>query len=201
MAGIDNSMLKDKKIKVLVFGCVVPICVILLAFSALATWFFYSTRLIETLVAEGDNFKVYEYRYEADDPSFKVKIYDSAGELINEAGPIYYRPTVIQSDDLIAIRSATGFSFLSEFYYDISSDLFSEVFPSPIRLENRLVLYMTESDDEPALIVQDKFDTDVYYKEFRFDFSPVENRHEAAGGCHTYRRPIYQGHLPQRRRF
>ena len=86
--------------------------------------------------------------------------------------------TYINEDLLeIAIGAGTGLSLVQ--FYSIKNDLFSVIFESPLLIENELVAYMSLSDGIIKFVVQNIFDTGIYYNEFLLDFSPVANPKDA----------------------
>ena len=135
----------------------------------------YEDAQVSTLLSCGKNFKTFDIAKNYS-PQYLYEIYNNSGEMVKRETVMNHPPTIIYpSDSLLSIEIVAGTELWLTQYYDTDKDLFSEVFPSPLALQDNKVVYMVFADNAYKLIVSDIFDPSKYYKEFSLDFSPVAN--------------------------
>ncbi len=79
---------------------------------------------------------------------------------------------LVYENGLLVLDYGYGGNAWDERYYDISASRVSRFFPSPEAVSDKLVAYfVSESNGQIKLIVQDIFDSSAYYKEIVRDFS------------------------------
>ena len=83
-------------------------------------------------------------------------------------------PSIEYVDDtLISITIGVGTGTFITQYYDISRDLFSELYDSPIAVGYGNVVYMEWLNSSLRLVTTNIFDNLAFYKEFELDFAPT----------------------------
>ena len=131
-------------------------------------WNYLSTLTI--LYKSGDNYEIYT---DEGVTGFYYIVKDGHGELLDQGYHNWKGSFDLEyQNGLLVLDYGYGGNAWDERYYDISGGRVSRVFPSPEAVSDKLVAYfVSESDGQIKLIVQDIFDSSVYYKEIVRDFS------------------------------
>lgn len=173
----DEGVKRARRKAALILGI---IAFVLIAFVSYKIWDFIVLTKTRTVVSQDKNFKVYMWRFEDDwfDPRWEYVIYDASGKVVREPDYIDSSYNITQTDEIVTIRVGSESSYSVE-YYDIVSNRFSPVFMTPIWLGNDIAVTKDFMYSEVVVVAQDKFDPNVFYREYKFDVSPVEYASEA----------------------
>lgn len=132
-----------------------------------------STNAKEKVISAGKNFKVINIG-KGEERKFRFFIYDSNKKIVKQGEVERMEPLISYIDAAtLEIRFNGGTSAILCQYYDIPNNLFSQQFWNPEVVQNRLVVYTDGKDKSIKLIVQNIFDTKLFYREYLRDFSQV----------------------------
>ena len=133
---------------------------------------------MDTVYKQGANYIVLS---DVSSYNFYYYIKDNDGYIIDE-GYHGYRGSfdIIQENNFVTLNYGYGGNAWFERYYDISNGRVSRFFERPIQNNDELVAFFTVNsvNDAIVLIIQNKFDPDVYYKEVVRDFSDFVIKNE-----------------------
>jgi len=103
---------------------------------------------------------------------YKLYVKAIDGQVLEES---YYQKPLLKyiTDNLLEIGAPAGTGVINYRYYSLSENKFSEYFEIPSLVENGVIVYMSGAVSDIKLIVQDIFDKDKLYKEFKRDFWQV----------------------------
>lgn len=105
---------------------------------------------------------------------FHYLIRDDSGYIVDEG---YHNQRgsfdIHQNGELLTMNYGYGGNVFYERYYDIANGTISRFFENPIASSNELVAYFIVKDSNKGivLIIQNKFDPKIYYKEIVREFS------------------------------
>lgn len=95
-------------------------------------------------------------------------------------------PTFTEKNGILKRHQGCGTGCWIDQYYDTVNRIRSQPFESPIASNDKLIVYFDYHDEGITLVVQDIFDRQTYYKEFKRDFqfkySPFINAEFISGG-------------------
>lgn len=126
------------------------------------------------VIQAGKNFCIYKENI----TQVKYDILNSNGEIV--FSDTTERPLEITmiNDDIVDIAVGMGTGITKHRYYNSKKNLFSEDFLYVVANINELVAYIyvpnEHSFENRTVVVQNIFDDNLYYKEFRLDFSNVD---------------------------
>ena len=129
----------------------------------------------ETVIASGTHYVIYEI-IDNDEIAYRYEIIGINGDIVKSETTWTYPNIISMFDDaVLSISRGAGTGTFSTQYYDISRDVFSDIFLSPMAEEYGCVVYLDVINDTIKLVVRDIFDKSMLYKEFEIDFSPTAN--------------------------
>ena len=138
-----------------------PICILLIAVSRPQYFIEAKFGIIKSdkhfFIVGDDESRIYEYT-----------IFDAKGKIVEKSRVERVLPTILYiSDNIIAICFHGGtYANLCK-YYNIDRNIFSDEFWNPFLVADGQIVYLDGIAQQ--LIVQDIFDTGVFYKEFPID--------------------------------
>lgn len=130
----------------------------------------YSLNDIDTLYKKDKNYEILSNKNLT---VFEYTIRDNNSDVM-DFGYHDYRGSfdIIQENDFLTLNYGWGGSSWYERYYDVSNGRVSRFFARPAGNSNDLVAYFAFKEDHTlVLVIQDIFDSNVFYKEIKRDFS------------------------------
>lgn len=124
------------------------------------------------LIDSGDYFKLYD-----DTLSETYEIYNSQGELVRTETTDDPISITMLNESILDISICKGTGITQHTYYDAEQNTFSTKFSYVICTDGELIAYIGLSEDgadNKSLIVQNIFNKEVYYKEFKGAFDEVD---------------------------
>lgn len=124
------------------------------------------------LIDSGDYFKLYD-----DTLSETYEIYNSQGELVRTETTDDLISITMLNESILDISIGKGTGITQHTYYDAEQNIFSTEFSYVICTDGELIAYIGLSEDgadNKSLIVQNIFNKEVYYKEFKGAFDEVD---------------------------
>lgn len=120
------------------------------------------------LHTKGEQYEVYT---DNDGTGYYYIIYNIKQDIIDEGYCSWKFNAIEQKDNLLELSYGTsGGPFFNARYYDLENDRVSRLFAMPLATTTDLVAYFEHDDAGIKLVIQDIFDSSVYYKEI-FDES------------------------------
>jgi len=127
----------------------------------------------EKVISEGKNFEVLDIS-KGTERKYRFCIYDSNSKIVDQDEVERMEPLISYVDGTtLEIRFNGGTNATCCQYYDTSNNTFSQQFWNPALTQNRLIVYMNGSDKDIKLVVQNIFDSNLFYREYVRDFTPV----------------------------
>lgn len=122
-----------------------------------------------TLCAVSDNYELY---YGENESGYYFEINDDNGKLMDSG---YYTSTtdISQVCDWIQLWYSVGMSNRMVKYYDTQQGRISQQYNNPLAVYEELVVYTDIVNDVHCFVVQNIFDSNVYYQTFSFDPEPA----------------------------
>lgn len=106
------------------------------------------------------------------------EIYNSAGEIVLSEKTEQPLEINMINDNIIDIKIGMGTGITIHRYYDVDRNAFSQKFSYVLSYADELIAYIDVPKENPLesrkVIVQNIFDTSLFYKEFQIDFSNVD---------------------------
>ncbi len=130
----------------------------------------YSLKDIDTLYKKDKNYEILSNK---DLTVFEYTITDNNGYVM-DFGYHNYRGSfdIAQENNFLILNYGFGGNSWYERYYDVSNGEVSRFFERPVQTSNNLVAYFTVKEDTTiVLVIQNIFDSNVFYKEIKRDFS------------------------------
>ncbi len=124
------------------------------------------------LIDSGDYFKLYDNTL-----SEIYEIYNSQGELVRTETTDDPISITMLNESVLDISIGKGTGITQHTYYDAERNVFSDEFSYVICTDGELVAYIGLSEDKvnnKTLIVEDIFNKEIYYKEFKGAFDEVD---------------------------
>lgn len=124
------------------------------------------------LIDSGDYFKLYDNTL-----SEIYEIYNSQGELVRTETTDDPISITMLNESVLDISIGKGTGITQHTYYDTEQNVFSDEFSYVICTDGELVAYIGLSEDgadNKSLIVQNIFNKEIYYKEFKGAFDEVD---------------------------
>lgn len=124
------------------------------------------------LIDSGDYFKLYDNTL-----SEIYEIYNSQGELVRTETTDDPISITMLNESVLDISIGKGTGITQHTYYDAERNVFSGEFSYVICTDGELVAYIGLSEDKvnnKTLIVEDIFNKEIYYKEFKGAFDEVD---------------------------
>lgn len=124
------------------------------------------------LIDSGDYFKLYD-----DTLSETYEIYNSQGELVRTETTDDPISITMLNETILDISIGKGTGIIQHTYYDAERNAFSDEFSYVICTDGELVAYIGLSEDgadNKSLIVQNIFNKEIYYKEFKGAFDEAD---------------------------
>lgn len=124
------------------------------------------------LIDSGDYFKLYDNTL-----SEIYEIYNSQGELVRTETTDDTISITMLNESVLDISIGKGTGITQHTYYDAELNVFSDEFSYVICTDGELVAYIGLSEDKvnnKTLIVEDIFNKEIYYKEFKGAFDEVD---------------------------
>lgn len=124
---------------------------------------------VDVLYEDGDNYQVYT---NAEGTAYRYVVLDDNGETLDQ-GYHDWRGSCSfdEKDSILPLEYGYGGPLWDARYYDTARGRVSQFFPKPLATHGETVAYFSTSGEEILLVVQDMFDSAIYYKEFDRDFS------------------------------
>lgn len=116
--------------------------------------------------------------YKMDITNVCYNIYDSNGKIV--LSEITDRPLSINmlSQDIVDIETGMGSGIATHKYYEPYRNVFSKEFSYVLANSGKLVAYIDVPTEHPfenrMVVVQNIFDSDVFYKEYQLDFADID---------------------------
>ena len=121
---------------------------------------------IAILLESSPHFRLYQTSERAGQ-DYRYDIFNSNGELVLSQTMRRMQPQIRYiNDNVLQIHRSAGTGVWQMQFYSIQADMLSEVFESPFVITDKLIGYVRWYNDALSLVVQDLFDTEVYYNEF-----------------------------------
>ena len=128
------------------------------------------------VISSGANFEVYDITKD-NQPEYRYVIYNLDGEAV-EKRTVWRTPphiTYTNDDSLLSIFMGVGTGTFYVQYYDITRDLFSDIFYSVLLEGYGKIAYINVSNGRYELEIRDIFDESVFFQRVELDFSPIAN--------------------------
>jgi len=131
---------------------------------------------IDVSIEKGDNYEIFS---DIDHTGYKYEVINNDGDIIDENYNGWrYGVSFENKDDLLILHQGLSGSAFRERYYDVSNNRVSRFYFMPVDTSKELVAYFELMGDENTLtlIVQNMFDSSIYYQEITGDFSVLDIR-------------------------
>lgn len=129
--------------------------------------YYYS---LNELIDSGENYEIYS---DADRTGYRYVIKDNFGDVIDEGYHDFSAFDISYEGNYLVLMYGYGGNQHNKRYYDVETGNVSRFFFKPVAVSDELIAYfrLSNEDEKRILVVQDIFDSSVYYKEIERDFA------------------------------
>ena len=133
-----------------------------------------STDFFDTLKVAYKSGKNFEILTDENNFHFHYKVWDDKKKLLDEGYTDFHSPDIYEKNGLLTLYRNYGSIFYAERYYDVANSRVSPFFSRPVAASDKLIAYFEDKGERGiALVIQDIFDSSVYYEEIQRDFSDL----------------------------
>ena len=159
---------------------VIPIIIMLMyALSNVSNILFNENILNKNLINSSDHFRIYEVRNE-NYKKYNYQIINKDGNIIKNRNSYKFPHIVyLNNTEVLSVTIGAGTGVFNTQFFNIKTNEISEIFLSPILIENRLVIYINIIENIQTLIIRDFFDVYIFYMTLPLYFSPIANPFDA----------------------